>query len=184
MAKIIFLDIDGVLNSHKTCAFYKAKFGNNGFGGFFKSCYKMRGGDIVEPSEENVKWGQDMVDCLRLICDKTDAKIVISSTWRISHDVDAFIKMFKVYGWENAPVIDLTANFPENRNDFGATRGQEILEWIENKSQYTVGSVDRYIIIDDSIDFLPKQMKYFIKTSMNTGLNMSHVRKAISILNG
>lgn len=163
--KVIFLDCDGVMNSEETCFYYITEgINSNGYGGFFMP--------PVEPTYENVLWGQDLVDNLKRIVDETDAKIVISSTWRMGHNVQSFIKMFKVYGWDNAPVIGLT---PVRHTK----RGFEIKEFLEKNPHVT-----KYVILDDDTDMLKEQIKYFVNTSPYKGLTSKDADKAIQILNG
>ena len=60
--KIIFLDIDGVLNSTRSAEAYSAQYGGNGYGGYF--------GEDEEPRHENVlfdpegvRWLREILDC-------------------------------------------------------------------------------------------------------------------------
>ena len=69
--KVIFLDIDGVLNSTQTAEDWHLKTGKGGYGGFFEET------DIV--TDDNVRWGQSLVDNLKKIVDATGARIVIFS---------------------------------------------------------------------------------------------------------
>jgi hypothetical protein len=89
MIKIIFLDIDGVLN---LCYPKHDKFGR-----------------IFHPH---------FVDNLKMIIDETDAKIVISSTWR----ADGIERLRELWKYRNYPgeIIDITP-FSKSR-----IRGKEI----------------------------------------------------------
>src|SRR5690348_12305315 len=101
MKKYIFLDIDGVLNSWETNQLYKDKYAlGNGFGGWFT--------EEDTPTLENVLWGEDLVQNLKFIVDATNAKIVISSTWRCHFSVKKFKEMFALYGYNHCPIIGLT----------------------------------------------------------------------------
>lgn len=165
MSKIIFLDIDGVLNSNETAFYFRLhNINQNGYGEFFSA-------DEV-PTNANVCWGQDLVDNLRRIVDATKAEIVISSTWRITHPVNQFPEMFKLYGWDNAPVIGRT-------KQFGDCRGDEIKEWLIRNPEVT-----NYVILDDNSDMLKEQSGHFVKTSEKYGLSVKNANKAIDILNG
>lgn len=180
MVKIIFLDCDGVLNSDKTCHFFHEFYGDNGFGGFFDS-------KVEEATDRHVKWGQDLVDNLKYIIDKTDAQIVISSTWRVTHLPNAFPKMFAVYGWKNAPVIDKTPRIYNIQNEidynqnlpFGkrCERGHEIQYWLDRHPEVT-----NYVILDDNSDMLESQSEHFVQTDERVGLSREDAEKAIKIL--
>lgn len=188
--KIIFLDIDGVLNSNKTGHYYHDKYGDNGFGGFFRSSpWSVGFGEVVEnPTEEDIKWGQDLVDNLKRVVNETGAEIVISSTWRQTHLPPAFVKMFKTYFFDDAPVIGATPRiyeipkgiFPERKMSQYSypTRGYEIQYWLDNHPE-----VMTYCIIDDSSDFTERQKSFFVHTDYKVGFSSDDADKAIKILN-
>lgn len=163
--KALFLDIDGVLDSKETCHFYHEITGGNGYGGLFRS-------PPIIPTYNNVLWGQSLVDNLKKIIDDTHAKIVISSTWRFGHSISSFIDMFKIYGWENAPVIGSTPILH-------GKRGYEIQEYLDAHE-----NIKNYVILDDSTDMLESQMKNFVNCDLEIGLTKEDAEKAISILIG
>lgn len=159
---IIFLDIDGVLNSHETCTKEHARTGKNGFGGFFKPTEKC--------THDNVLWGQELVDNLKYIVEKTQAVIVISSTWRKHFTIEKFNEMFALYNF-TPTIIGRTKNL--NR-----ARGFEIQEWLNTN---TIDS--NYVILDDDNDMLDIQKNNFINTDFNVGLTKQDAEKAVKILN-
>jgi hypothetical protein len=122
--KIIFLDIDGVLNVIPQ--------GFDKYGGIFHDHF---------------------VKNLEYIINKTNAKIVISSTWKLM-GLDTIKQM-----WidRNLPgnIIDITPN------NFNIKRGHEIQQWINDNN------IKCYCIIDDDVDMLPSQMNNFVRTSYN-----------------
>lgn len=162
MKKVIFLDIDGVLNSQETCDKFADEFEENGYGGFFKETDAITHRDVL--------WGQELVDKLRIIAESTGAEIVVSSTWRKYFSIEKFKEMFSLYGWENAPIIDKTQNL-------NTQRGFEINKWLTNNK------IDNYLILDDSTDFLPEQLVNFVNTNPFIGITDEDVEKSIKILN-
>lgn len=128
--KAIFLDIDGVLNV--LCE------GRDEYGCLFH---------------------QHLVDSLAMIVGETGAKIVISSTWRLS-GLPIMIEM-----WEkrNLPgeVAGITPCF---MREYGTTlcRGKEIDAYLEEHPE-----IESYVIIDDDSDMEEHQMPRFVKTSGN-----------------
>lgn len=160
--KIIFLDIDGVLNVIGQ--------GHDEYGQIFH---------------------KHLEDNLRYVIEQTGAKIVISSTWRMSG-----LKVMKEM-WEkrNLPgeVIGITPTEVDvvNRGTVEfydmVDRGYEIQQYINDNN------VKNYIIFDDDNDMLPSQFPYFIRTSNNQdhedcvdigyGLTRKCAEKAIEILN-
>lgn len=166
--KYIFLDIDGVLNSYEVCELNKEKFGiSNGFGGWFRE------EDI--PTLENVLWGEDLVQNLKFIVDATNAKIVISSTWRNHFSVEKFKEMFALYGYNHCPIIGLTEN--------SGTRGKEIQDYLDYLIVKDSDVNINYVILDDNDQFLAHQKDNFVHTSMMVGLTRQDAMKAIKILN-
>ncbi len=156
--KVIFLDIDGVLNIY--CQ-DRDKFG--------------------------CTFHDHLVDNLESIIEKTGAKIVISSSWRLDGK-DAMMEMWKS---RNLPgeVIDITPNLSYGAGlNTGTPRGKEIQEWLDNHPDVT-----NYVIIDDDVDMLPEQLSNFVVTAGNTdhedcvdlgyGLTKKCAELAISILN-
>lgn len=158
--KVIFLDIDGVLNVIPQ--------GHDAFGGIFHS---------------------DFVENLKHIIDETDAKIVISSSWRHS----GLQKMLDMWEFRNLPgeVIGVTPDL-YRRVDFEGerkmVRGDEIQAILDQYYQIT-----NYVILDDDDDMLSGQMGNFVQTSNNInhpdcidigyGLTKECTNRAIRILN-
>lgn len=103
MRRLIFLDIDGVLNSHK------------------------RSDEIGDQSVLPIGIDRTCLSLLKNFCEEIKASIVISSTWRKAHpSVDWFIGMFAAHGWyfPEAPIVGMTI-----RSSSGY-RGGEIDEYI------------------------------------------------------
>lgn len=163
--KIIFLDIDGVLNSTRS----DVAFLRNG---------ELRGTNSLSLSNEDgakhIQWNAKAfkldpiaVSLLKNMVEDTGAKIVISSTWRIGSRVEHFHKMFKCYDWDTTDIIiDFTPRC-------GRIRGDEIERWLIDYSNDLADRepITKYIIIDDSGDFHPEQKKnHFIQTNPHIGI--------------
>jgi len=166
--KIIFLDIDGVLNVMMP---ERDKFGS-----------------LFHPH---------FVENLRRLINETGAKIVISSTWRFD-GLDAMIEMWQERNLPGEVIgITPDCQYIVNeigKYEFydQVQRGDEVKAWLEHaKSQNII--IDNYIIIDDDNDFLPEQMNNFVRTANNKhhedcidigyGLTKICSEKAIQILN-
>jgi len=155
--KLIFLDVDGVLNS----------IGRAKMQGPFN--YTARG---INPLA---------LSMLRELCERTAAKIVISSTWRnsIGSSVDWWKGCFAAHGWEHpqAPVIGLTPSLSKG------FRGDEISEFLVNlQKDCNPKTSISYVIFDDDSDFHPGQP--LIKVDGEHGLTWEHVCKAHFMLTG
>uniref|UniRef100_A0A6B2LQ01 Uncharacterized protein n=1 Tax=Arcella intermedia TaxID=1963864 RepID=A0A6B2LQ01_9EUKA len=109
---------------------------------------------------------------LKNIVTKTNAKIVLSSTWRTSKTTFNLVnKNLGKFGIE-----ECISKTPENG---GYDRGAEILEWLEeNKTRYNIVS---WIAIDD-MDLSYNLGSNFIHCSSDTGLTDPLAKKSIQIL--
>ena len=152
--KVIFLDIDGVLNTDA-----------------------YRENTEVDYFENPVS--EVHMCLLEYLVKKTDAKIVLSSTWReywepgeIQSDRfgNYINKLFEKYG---LAIFDKT---PELRD-----RSEEIDEWIKLHQ----GEIESYVILDDfDFDWSEENEKYLVKTTDEVGLDEEAVARALRILNG
>lgn len=152
MTKIIFLDFDGVLNSVDSAIAFWCMDKNK------------------HPHEDRLD--AVSVGLIRHLCEETDAKIVISSVWRLGRTVQDFVDIFKLYGWDNAPVIDRTASLSRTQMS-GDRRGREIQLWLDQHP------VDSYVIFDDDSDMLESQQSNFIHVSNINGFRSQHYVKAL-----
>ncbi len=157
LTKIIFLDVDGVLNSKK----------------FFKES-RRTSYDIEDIDIKAVR-------VLNTIIEKTNAKVVISSTWRI-HEYAYLIDTLNRLGFKGE-IIDKT---PSHKHP--CVRGNEIYDWMFYHRELL--DIDRfieeyknYIILDDNSDMLLWQKDNFIQTDMETGLTEEYIDRCVAILN-
>jgi len=153
--KIVFLDIDGVLNSEQLMT----KMGSDLWGD----------GSVLDPIA---------IERLNHLTDVTGAKIVISSSWRIAYEWDELVSILKNSGIK-AEVLDKTPRFPYD------DRADEIWSWLNNAQEsvetYVILDDDRLEAKRDNSD--PVLDMHFVRTSWLDGLQDRHVEKAISILN-
>lgn len=154
--KVIFLDIDGVLNSR---AYDKKR-------------------DIN--AQTNID--ETRLPLVKRIVEETGAKIVLSSTWREDWEKDPDIcredgvyinQMFSKFGLEifdKTPFLGICAD-----------RSEEIKTWLEE----TPHKIESFVIIDDYRFGWGSLSDNFVKTNPNFGLGLEevHVLKAIKILN-
>jgi len=156
MKKVIFLDIDGVLNTEQTDIRLIEKYGESKYEKYLYDDY----GRIFD---------DNAVKALRKIIDKTNAQIVISSTWRVR----GLTFLNSLWKKRNMPgkIIGIT---PSLRLE---SRGEEIAEWMRRNP------VDKYVIIDDNKDILLEQGLNFVKTRWEMGLTESLADQCIEILN-
>ena len=162
--KIIFLDIDGVLNTQDWHSRMTKETPKDEFGYAF---------DPVAVAN------------LARIIEETDAVIVISSSWKF-FGVAKLREMWKI---RNLPgtILDITPNtvsdemlLNANLEEFqlGVCRGNEIKEWLSKHK----GEVSNYVIIDDFDDLLPEQEDHVVLTDTLIGITKFDAEKAIAIL--
>ena len=152
--KVIFLDIDGVLNTIE----YIGRRRELGISG-----HDENGVSLFDPV---------MIERLNEIIIATNAKIVISSCWRMLYTINELRNIWRernILG----EIIDTTSVGSMRE------RGIEIREWLDEHEN----KIDSYVILDDDSDMLPSQFKNLILTNWKTGMNDEHVRKAIKTLN-
>lgn len=188
--KIIYLDIDGVLNCQDA---YKEG-----------ECKYVKHNDLPDTDEQVLKnyhqsfYSKNKYWINRLI-KETDAKIVVSSTWR-KDSLDWLRKVWEVEEMESE-IIDITPVFYNVENfKYRVPRGCEIdhhlsklkfkhINWSEEKQQQYMNEsgVENYIIIDDDSDMLYKQRNHFVHvlpSPRNTkGFTEEHYKRGLELLN-
>lgn len=160
MNKVIFLDIDGVLNSNNTFddndewRKFFCKFSNKSLKD--KITYHMIDIDL------------DKVFMLRDVCNLTGAKIVISSSWR----------RLWYYSLTEEKLVNLGLPIVGTTPYIRGNRGEEIRRYLQNNK------VDNFIILDDEIfpDFYGLE-NYLVKTSFyDDGLTEEIAREIVRVL--
>ena len=165
MSKVIFMDIDGVLNTER-------------------QQNRCRAEGIAHVDGFGFAFDPVAVAHLERIVNATGADIVISSSWKV-WGLDA---MQRMWDRRNLPgkVIDITPDTASDEMllsvdldmDLPAVKGSEIKEWLDiNGSQVT-----HYAIIDDMEDMLPEQQSHFVQTDPEIGINDDDAKRAIAIL--
>ena len=160
MRKIIFLDIDGVLNSID----------------YFEQTKYCKGYTEIDPEK---------VKLLKEIVDRTGAEIVLSSTWRnlakrkdeSEHPMYTYLTdTLKEYGME---IIDHTPYI-------GQDRPKEIRAWLDNQQDKDI----QFVSLDDDFqEQIYDEVGIgdcLVRTSFYEkygGLRQEHVEKAVRILN-
>lgn len=148
--KVIFLDIDGVIQSPRYCV----AMGQTGWLSAFEPAAMAFLAQLIELS---------------------DAKIVISSTWRMGLSSRELKMYFRVAGYKK---IALSFHKDWATKEFNnKPRGEEIKDWLDRNPE-----VDNYLILDDDADMLDEQKANFVQTSHEDGFLLSHFDRAKQIL--
>ena len=156
--KIIFLDIDGVLNSE-----------------MYKSSH-------MKDENDNYNYiDSSRVKLLADIVKATDAKIVLSSSLRTDWDkADDRCSKNGIYIKKSFAEYGLTITDKTPYISFFTERRKEILIWLSNH----LNDVESFVILDD-MDYGWKQLnnRVVITNPQGYGLEEVHVKKAIELLN-
>lgn len=181
--KIIFLDIDGVLNNqlHYTSDYSKEL--NEEVKKLNNQNKHQEGHRVWELSN----FCPRNVEILNQLIKETDAYIVVSSTWRKNRSVEELQDLFDEVGIEGeiigkTPVLYF--NRDENVDYQPVPRGSEIKAWMDSYSKNLGKSIKiKYIILDDDSDMLYSQRNNFILTDPYVGLTTTLKYRAKKILN-
>lgn len=155
--KIIFLDIDGVLNS------------SDWAGSFEFKKKQAKGLSFPDTHLDNVA-----IQRVDELCKRTGAKVVISSTWR---EFEYCVPALRRNGFRGE-IIGKTPDL-DKKLDSGIwtskTRGEEIQAWLDQNE------CDSYVIIDDDSDMLDSQKENFVHTNFMHGFTGSDIESAVEI---
>jgi len=184
--KVIFLDIDGVMNSH---VFYAKRYKRR----WLKPrtyLYKLKsllgikskGISLDYKTPESHYTYEHTINRLKnsscpdkwrwlsAFCNKHDIKICISSTWkrhfmnkeRKFNDI-RWAAALKEFGFKPETYVGITG-------DRRTMRGDEIKDWLDKHPE-----VEDYAILDDDSDMLPEQMDKFHHCDSWFGFTPNHV---------
>jgi hypothetical protein len=151
--KVVMLDVDGVLNN----------------------VHDMRENLESGRALDHKNWNAESCAALAEIVRKTDAKIVISSTWRKHVSLGQHLAEWWNEEFSAAKIpsvcIGITGG---SRNGF---RGREVNDWLINHPEIT-----NYLVLDDDSDFYSNQPRICVDSEL--GLRDIHVETAVQLLNG
>ncbi|NUP08375.1 MAG: hypothetical protein HOW73_20185 [Polyangiaceae bacterium] len=155
--KVLFLDIDGVLNDH---AF-------------------LIEADTGRAEETVVEWRPvSHIDAAKVaelnrVIDATGAKVVLSSSWRKIYPLAEMREILKSRGFTGA-LIGKTPSCS------GSGRHREIKRWLEEQFR----PVEAFAIVDDDEDAGYGLERHFVRTTFQPrgGLTAEHADKLIRIL--
>lgn len=162
--KIIFLDIDGVLNHQLWFAARKN-----------------------EKVETDLDYDRSMIDpqkveLLNDLIDETKAKVVISSSWRKTHTKEQLQSLLESKGF-TGEVIGLTPCLKFTGLEgygYSVPRGAEIKAWLEINKSTLLDKMSKvpYVILDDDSDMLFSQRENFFWVDSYCGLTSNTIYKA------
>lgn len=156
--KVIFLDFDGVLQIEQ---YDDPWMGNSSL----KEGYTDR-------DQYGFLFDKTCVDHLGQLITKTDAGVVISSSWRYC-GLDVMLEM-----WEQRQLPgELLGIIPLEDASIRLSRGGYIQQWLD------ANPVDAYVILDDVDDMLDNQRENLVLTDYKLGFQKDKLEAALRVLN-
>ena len=154
--KIIFLDIDGVLNTDRQVRINNLK------------------------QIDDIDFDKKAMENLKKIIAQTNAKIVIASTWRIHRKENGYlwkelVRNFEAYHINPDLIVDITPVLDMNMKP--EIRELEILSWLKANN-----NVEKFVILDDQWS-MGKLNSQFIRCLSFNGITSETAKKSIKILN-
>lgn len=154
---LIFLDIDGVLNSHRSVF-----------------------------SEDETPLDPENIACFNRIVSATGAGIVVISTWRYFTPFDELRRYFAEAGILGE-IVDIAPDLITGVSNEAArlvTRGQEVHAWFaEQGAADPCAPGEVFVILDDRADHEP-YLDRLVLTSIECGLTDADADRAIALLTG
>lgn len=167
--RLLFLDVDGVLNSHKTQVIY----GTIAFPGSDSST------GYVDDRHATDRLAAGLVNKL---CEATGAHIVVSSSWRVGSTLEQVRIMLETLGVNPKYILGKTDTIGGRRGDqidrfVKAITTQDGLQWLkrcelvdQNLGLAEKVYLESYAIVDDDSDMSESQKQCFVQTTFMDGL--------------
>jgi hypothetical protein len=160
--KLIFLDIDGVLNSSRYAREQALKARRKPMNRFLQ-----RTASEIDPAA---------VACLNEIVRRSGARIVITSSWRLRHSLKHISRCLRKRGYDGPQLLGSTPIVP------GMTRGYEVAKWLGQNFPLALIR-EPFVILDDAaVDHEKRLAKHLVRTSYEEGLTAAHVPQALAAL--
>lgn len=165
--KVLFLDIDGVLNGIGT----KEK------------CIEVQDGETRETGFTGIS--PRLVKILNRVIKETGAKVVLSTSWRIFWGVPGTKFNLEKAGFEGEIIgatPDMAGMHIGGWSTETAKRGHEIQAWLDKwAAEHPEDTVEKFAIVDDSSDMV-HLTKRFVQTSFKHGIRPKNADRLIEML--
>lgn len=138
---------------------------------------------VLDTLDSGWKLDSVLIQRLKDVVEETDAKIVLSSSWKIGcKDAEDFRKKMNhppyLIDYRNELVMWLIDNVDDVTDNRGPARGNEIQRWIYNHK----ADIESYVILDDDSDMLDHQLFNFVQTDTYEGLTEREKKLAVCVL--
>lgn len=178
--KLIFLDIDGVMNHE---LWFKQRRENVK--------------EVLDKADYEVSmFDPRAIEIFNHIIEKTQAKVVVSSSWRHGRSVEQLQTLFSRLGFkceviDKTPTLNFqptsikTVNGEIQEYNYSVPRGCEIKAWLEMNKDILGDKMSKvkYAIIDDDSDMLYWQREKYFRTDAYCGLTYNVAYRIINYLN-
>jgi len=153
--KILFLDIDGVLNSHQ-----------------------------VRYRDQSHRRDRGLVVTLNEIIESTGARVVLSSDWRSFYGWRECVRILEAFGFRGE-IVDATpeADLPDlgSYEDELSVEFCEHLRRLEIEACLRANPVERYVVLDD-LQVFPSDRSFMVCTDGDVGLSSKDAMRAVRAL--
>jgi hypothetical protein len=168
--KVLFLDFDGVLNSHQSATFWhnkrdQAKWENEMYRDWPGTLKEYIAQEFCPIAMSNVE---------ELIRRVPGLKVVVSSTWRLGTTVESLRKILHPSKIIGDAIIDVTPRL--GRLAEGIQRGDEIQKWLDGHPE-----VESFVIVDDDDD-MAHLLPRLVQTDSWHGFTFRDMDKAHDML--
>lgn len=153
--KVIFLDIDGVLN-------HDNYYGTDEF-------------MLHDRFKPNSQICRDTVQLLNHFIEDTKCKVVITSTWRLGRTITELQKLLDNKGFTGI-VVGKTENLSRMHHTI-MCRGKEIQKYLNDNPDIT-----QCVIFEDDMDDMIEVLSHTIFVNPTTGLTQESLVKALDVL--
>lgn len=145
--RVIFLDFDGVIVSPRAM--------------------------VAFPDRAIYGFDPVAIALLNRLCKETDAKVVVSSVWRISPDIEGILRAAGFTGWVHDDAR--TSDTLRNELSQGGRRGTEISNWLDRNPGY------EYVILDDEVSDMQEHKERIVHCDMYNGFMLEHWERATAL---
>lgn len=160
--KVIFLDIDGVLNSdqYMSSESYKLECEQAGITNHLSY-------DVVSKAH-HLHIDPNAISLLNNLIANTGAQVILSSTWRLRYNIQEMNALLKMRG----ALFEILTYTPTTRS----CRDYEVKSLL-----LSIKGIDKFVIFDD-LEIFPSFPNEYIHISVKVGLTEIDISKALTIL--
>lgn len=131
---------------------------------------------VISTFENRWEISTDKLLLLKELCEETNSKIVVTSSWRlISDTLDKLKERMRKSNPHSTLIFDYLHSTTDNE---GTWRGDEVERWLEKNE------VENYVILDDEVDYRDNQLVHLVQTDTYEGITEREVKLARTILKG